>query len=172
MLNPSGDGTPYALKMMACLLLSEITMFMRDVYPNLPKSRGRNAGHNSSGRNRRDTDSDVTLTTGDRSDALRRGSSKDDSSMTTLDSAALGERKISFAVDDEDTNSLSSHSIVSGTDSRFGMGGGASGADKCKLFCNDKLFVFRPKHGWKVLKLTIRFLKSFAMDRPCITPSP
>ena len=132
MLNPSGDGTPYALKMMACLLLTEITMFMRDVYPNLPKSRcrsNRNAGHNSSGRNRRDTDSDVTLTTGDRSDALRRGSSKDDSSMTTLDSAALGERKISFAVDDEDTNSLSSHSIVSGTDSRIGLSGGL---DKCK----------------------------------------
>ncbi len=96
---------------------------MREVYPNLPKGRGRGSGRvgQTINQGRRDTDSDVTLTTGDRSDALRRGSSKDDSSMTTLDSAALGERKISFAVDDEDSNSLSSHSIVSGGESRAVM---------------------------------------------------
>ncbi|XP_063722900.1 protein unc-80-like isoform X4 [Symsagittifera roscoffensis] len=126
LLNPTGERCPYALKMMACLLLTEITIFMREVYPNLPKGRARAGTRGgSSNQQRRDTDSDVTLTTGDQ---LRRGSSKDDSSMTTLDSGALGERKISFAVEDEDSNSLSSHSIISGSESRAGGAMSQSGS--------------------------------------------
>merc|ERR1719376_1202809 len=37
-VNPCGGGCPTALKIVACVLLLEITAFLRETYKNLPKS--------------------------------------------------------------------------------------------------------------------------------------
>ena len=37
-VNQSGNECPYALKMLACLVLQEITTFMRERFQNLPRS--------------------------------------------------------------------------------------------------------------------------------------
>ena len=36
-VNPSGNSCPLALKLVACMLLLEITAFMRETYKNVPK---------------------------------------------------------------------------------------------------------------------------------------
>ena len=37
MINPSGHDCPYALQLVVCLLLYEITRFLRETFPSLPK---------------------------------------------------------------------------------------------------------------------------------------
>lgn len=38
-INPRGTDCPYALKMLACLVLLEITTFMRETFQYLPRCR-------------------------------------------------------------------------------------------------------------------------------------
>ena len=38
-VNQSGNECPYALKMLACLVLQEITTFMRERFQNLPRTK-------------------------------------------------------------------------------------------------------------------------------------
>ncbi len=38
-VNPSGSACPYALKMIACQLLLEITTFLRETYQYIPKAK-------------------------------------------------------------------------------------------------------------------------------------
>ena len=37
-VNPHGNDCPHALKLIACVLLHEITAFLRDTYQTLPKA--------------------------------------------------------------------------------------------------------------------------------------
>ena len=38
-MNPSGTDCPYALKMLGCLVLQEITTFLRETFQYLPRSK-------------------------------------------------------------------------------------------------------------------------------------
>ncbi|XP_052063828.1 protein unc-80 homolog [Mytilus californianus] len=109
-VNVTGSACPYALKMMACLVLQEITTFLRETFRDLPKGRSP----------RRDTPGP------DRSAASRRWSSivsspihsqSSESNMAdmthsasgvTVGSPGTGDRKISFAVLGEKSDSVHS----------------------------------------------------------------
>lgn len=39
-VNPTGKGCPMALRLLACMLLMEITAFMRETFKTLPRTRG------------------------------------------------------------------------------------------------------------------------------------
>lgn len=38
-VNPGGEACPFALKMLACMLLMEITAFLRETFQYLPRSK-------------------------------------------------------------------------------------------------------------------------------------
>lgn len=38
-VNPNGNNCPYALKMLACLVLEEITTFLRETFQYLPRKK-------------------------------------------------------------------------------------------------------------------------------------
>lgn len=38
-VNPNGTNCPYALKMLACLILEEITTFLRETFQHLPRKK-------------------------------------------------------------------------------------------------------------------------------------
>ena len=45
-VNPTGNNCPIALKIAACVLLLEVTSFLREAYKNLPKACHRLIGNN------------------------------------------------------------------------------------------------------------------------------
>ncbi|XP_036354476.1 protein unc-80 homolog isoform X2 [Octopus sinensis] len=127
-VNFTGAECPYALKMVACLVLLEITTFMRETYQYIPKSRmGKrdavwertasttrrwSSGIGSPGHSEKSIESNI----GDVPQTMQSGS-------TTVGSPT--ERKISFAVQAERSDSIHSSntslSVVEGTEERKGV---------------------------------------------------
>uniref|UniRef100_A0A1I8F4W2 CLASP_N domain-containing protein n=1 Tax=Macrostomum lignano TaxID=282301 RepID=A0A1I8F4W2_9PLAT len=130
-VNESGDACPHALKAVAVTLLLEITRFLRDVFPNLPKPKsvssnrgGRGGGAPAaaeSGRNCRPISDEPTSSVGSNvqefaseelPSAVHSTSGHQAAGHTVSSAAAVaGPRRISFAV----PPAASSHSHASGT---------------------------------------------------------
>ncbi|CAE1324419.1 UNC80 [Acanthosepion pharaonis] len=126
-VNFSGSDCPYALKMIACLVLLEITTFMRETYQYLPKSRtGKRDAvwERSASTSRRwssgvgspgHSEKSIESNTGDLPQTMQ-------SASTTVGSPT--ERKISFAVQAERSDSIHSSntslSVIEGTEEKKG----------------------------------------------------
>uniref|UniRef100_A0A1I8HTK9 UNC80 domain-containing protein n=1 Tax=Macrostomum lignano TaxID=282301 RepID=A0A1I8HTK9_9PLAT len=130
-VNESGDACPHALKAVAVTLLLEITHFLRDVFPNLPKPKsvssnrggrgGGGAGGAESGRNCRPISDEPTSSVGSNvqefaseelPSAVHPNSGHQAAGHTVSSAATVaGPRRISFAV----PPTASSHSHASGT---------------------------------------------------------
>ncbi|KAK6194683.1 hypothetical protein SNE40_000272 [Patella caerulea] len=105
-VNEAGTGCPYALKMLGCLVLLEITTFLRETFQYLPKSRSQ----------KRDHVWEKTVTSRRFSSIVSSPGHSDKSSESNIAElpqatgpvGSPGDRKISFAVLTERSDSIHS----------------------------------------------------------------
>ncbi|XP_021380201.1 protein unc-80 homolog isoform X3 [Mizuhopecten yessoensis] len=99
-VNDSGSSCPYALKMIACLVLQEITTFLRETFRDLPKSRSprREGGCWERNLTTRRWSSIVSSPGHSPGSESNMADIPHSSSGVAVGSPGVGERKISFAV--------------------------------------------------------------------------
>ncbi|KAK7491630.1 hypothetical protein BaRGS_00017083 [Batillaria attramentaria] len=163
-INPRGTDCPYALKMLACLVLVEITTFLRETFQYLPRTRSQKREHGWDKTTTSRRFSSIVSSPGHSDKSSESNIGELPSGMSTVGSPV--DRKISFAVLTE-----RSDSFHSSTTSLSAMDPGATVADDKKDVRSRRLAQGRQKllrhfRRGSGHNLSFRHNRSFKLMRP------